>query len=69
MIFSYMAVLPFQPYLFSTKSTVMPACQISYTRTLCLCSCSWELHLYRNKHEAKCTSQIVWHLLLFCSLL
>jgi len=23
--------------------------------------------LYVNKHEAKCTLLIVWHLLLFCS--
>jgi len=28
-----------------------------------------QLQLYVNKHEAKCTIRIVWHLLLFWSLL
>jgi len=34
-----------------------------------LCSCSWKLQMYMNKHEAKCSLQTVLHLLLFCSLL
>jgi len=45
----------------------MTAWKISFW-SVCLCSRSWELQLYANKHKAKCSLLIVRQLL-FCSLL